>query len=54
MQHFITLENVAYESFKTFRTNLAWQSNRAVTGGGGGGLFHEDRRRPREMDQKLK
>ena len=33
MQHFITLENVAYESFKTFRTNLAWQSNRAVTGG---------------------
>ena len=36
MQHFITLENVAYESFKTFRTNLAWQSNRAVTGGGGG------------------
>ena len=35
MQHFITLYDVAYESFKTFRTNLAWQSNRDVTGGGG-------------------
>ena len=33
MQHFITLYDVAYESFKTFRTNLAWQSNRDVTGG---------------------
>jgi hypothetical protein len=37
MRHFITLYNVAYESFKSFRTNLAWQINRAVTGGGGGG-----------------
>jgi hypothetical protein len=36
MQHFITLYNVANESFKSFRTNLAWQINRAVTGGGGG------------------
>ena len=33
MQHFITLYDVAYDSFKTFRTNLAWQSNRDVTGG---------------------
>ena len=33
MEHFITLYDVAYESFKTFRTNLAWQSNRDVTGG---------------------
>ena len=33
MQHFITLYDVAYESFKTFRTNLAWQSYRDVTGG---------------------
>jgi hypothetical protein len=33
MQRFITLYDVAYESFKTFRTNLAWQSNRDVTGG---------------------
>ena len=33
MQHFITLYDVAYESFKIFRTNLAWQSNRDVTGG---------------------
>jgi hypothetical protein len=24
MQHFITLYDVAYQSFKTFRTNLAW------------------------------
>ena len=37
MQHFITLYDVAYESFKTFRPNLAWQSNRDVTGGCGGG-----------------
>ena len=35
MQHFISLCDVAYESFKTFRTNLAWQSNSDVTGGGG-------------------
>ena len=34
--------------FKTFRTNLAWQSNRAVTGEGE--IFHEDRRRLREID----
>ena len=39
MQHFITLYDVAYESFKTFRTNLAWQSNKDVTGGGRGGDF---------------
>jgi hypothetical protein len=47
MQHFITLSNVACESFKTFHTNLAWQSNKAVTGGGE--FFHKDRRL-REMD----